>query len=122
MSRITISLKSSVEEMTNVDVVRPVLPSMFTQHSRMDVASNIKIVAPGFNQTKTVDSMDFGLEMSAKDLRWNQPTNRGGAVTILSPNRPKLNTINQESSDWERSLSATEDSSGFNSIEERQRL
>jgi hypothetical protein len=109
MSRITISLKSSVEEMKNVDVVRPVLPSMFTQHSRLDVASNIKIVAPGFNQTKTVDSLDFGLEMPTDNLRRNQPNSAPpnrfamGTTTNLTPDRRKLSTIQQEPWDWEPS-------------------
>ena len=114
MSRITISLKSSVEDMKNVDVVRPVLPSMFTQHSRLDVASNIKIVAPGFNQTKTVDSLDFGLEMPINGLRRNQP-NLGspnmiglglGPTSILTPNRRQLSTIPQEF-DWEHSAATS---------------
>jgi len=113
MSRITISLKSSVADMKNVEVVRPVLPSMFTQHSRLDVASNIKIVAPGFNQTKTVDSLDFGLEMSTNNLRGNQPQSGAAkklgsgraAVTIFTPNRPQLSTIRQENSgDWDHGL------------------
>ena len=112
MSRITISLKSSVEDMKNVDVVRPVLPSMFTQHSRMDVASNIKIVAPGYNQTKTVDSLDFGLEMPINGLRRNQPNSGtpnmtglgSGPTSILTPNRRLLSTIPQEF-DWEHSAS-----------------
>lgn len=113
MSRITISLKSSVEDMKNVEVVRPVLPSMFTQHSRLDVASNIKIVAPGFNQTKTVDSLDFGLEMSTNNLRGDQPQSGAAkklgsgkaAVTILTPNRRQLSTIQQENSaDWDQGL------------------
>jgi len=110
MSRITISLRSSVEDLKNVDVVRPVLPSMFTQNSRMDVASNIKIVAPGFNQTKTADSFDFGLQMPINGLRRNQPNSDPpnrlglgvpvGPTTILTPNRRQLSTIQQEF-DWE---------------------
>ena len=136
MSRITISLKSSVEAMKNVDVVRPVLPSMFTQNSRMDVASNIRIVAPGFNQTKSVDSLNFGLDMSTNGLRGNQsisaPANRLGlgATTILTPNRRKLSTIQQEPLDWEQGNgfstisprvldSAVGDSVWLNTIEEK---
>jgi len=139
MSRITISLKSSVEEMKNVDVVRPVLPSMFTQHSRLNVASDIKIIAPGFNQTRTVDSLDFGLEMSTHELRQNQPSRLGlgnGALTTLTPNRRKLSTIQQESPDLEHGLDSASNSTtsprgsaatyvgdavGLNTIEEKPR-
>ena len=92
--------------MKNVKVVRPVLPKIFTQHSHLDVASNIKIVAPGFNQTKTVDSLDFGLELSTLDLRRDQPNlgtaNTSGSSKDATPNRPRLGTILQESSDLEQ--------------------
>jgi hypothetical protein len=97
MSRITISLKSSIDEMKNGNVVRPVLPSNFTQHSRLNVSSNIKIVAPGFNQTKTTDSLDFGPEMATRDL-WRTQPKFDSHQRVLTPNRPKLSTTQQESS------------------------
>jgi len=125
MSRISINLRSSVQKMKNVKVVRPVLPKIFTQHSHLDVASNIKIVAPGFNQTKTVDSLDFGLELSTPDLRRDQPNlgtaNTSGSSKDATPNRPRLGTILQESSDLEHGsvwLSTRQSHSvGWNTIE-----
>lgn len=145
MSRITISLKSSVDEMRDINVVRPVLPSMFTQHSRMRVAQNVKVV---INQNNTGNCLDFGVELPTMDLLRNQPNSDSamlsesanttltpnrptffdtqqssryaeGAttprlpemiqqkssafneVTILGPNRSRLSTIQQESSDWD---------------------
>jgi len=122
MSRITISLKSSVEDLKNLDV-RPVLPSMFTQHSRMDVASNIKIVAPGYNQMK--DSLDFGLEMPTNGLRRNNQPNSGlgvGPTAILTPNRRQLNTIQQEF-DWENYTGlSTSGQLGLNTIAEKREV
>jgi len=105
MSRITISLKSSVEEGKTVGIVRPVLPSMFTQNSRMGVPSNVRIVTPSFDQTKTTDSLGYGLDMSTKGLLGAQPssgpTNRLGLspTAILTPNRRQPETSNWEDGD-----------------------
>lgn len=94
MSRITISLKSSVDEMRNFNVVRPVLPSIFTQQSRMRVTPNIKVV---INQTNTGNSLDFGVELPTMDLLRNQPKYTESTATILRPNRPSFFNIQQSS-------------------------
>ncbi|KAJ2932662.1 hypothetical protein H1R20_g4435, partial [Candolleomyces eurysporus] len=52
MSRITINLKKSVKKLNDTRV-KAELPSMFTQNTQFQVGSNVKIVAPGFNQTQT---------------------------------------------------------------------
>ena len=81
---------------------------MFTQQTHMNIASNIKIVTPGFNQTTTTDSVDFGVEMPTSNLRRNTSSaDRVGsgknAITILAPlpKRQRLSAIPQESPDWE---------------------
>jgi len=110
MSRITINLKSSVHKMKN-SVVRPVLPSMFTQQTHLDVASDIKIVAPGFNQTRTIETFDFGAEVPMGNLRREDHTGDidkvglgRAAITILTPpKKQRLSTIPQEKTDWETS-------------------
>lgn len=107
MSRITISLKSSVEDMKNVNVVRPLLPSAPTQQSHLDIASNIEIV---IKQTRSVDSSPDFVELSTMDLKRNQSNpgvdnrkaepNKAG-TTIRKSRRGRLSPIQQESSDWE---------------------
>jgi hypothetical protein len=96
---------------------------MFTQLSRVDVRPNIKVV---INQTRTVDSLDFGLEMSSMGLRKDLPDSGSaetlasieGATTILKPNRPaRLSTIQQEPSDWD--YSSGPDSPRFSSSSPR---
>ncbi|KAG2010290.1 hypothetical protein CC2G_013127 [Coprinopsis cinerea AmutBmut pab1-1] len=49
MSRITINLKKSVHKVNDTEV-RPEMPSMFTQKTRLEVSGDVHIVAPGFNQ------------------------------------------------------------------------
>lgn len=113
MSRITINLKSSVHKMKNNAIIRPDLPSVFTQQTHMNIASNIKIVAPGFNQSIT-DSVDFGVEMSTSNLRRNHADRVGSsqnAITIVAPpqKRQRLSVIPQESSDWEYNVECPSD-------------
>jgi len=111
MSRITLNLKKSVNKLKDT-VVRPQLPSMFTQNSQMNVDPGIKIVAPGFNQASTVDSIDFGVAVPMSNLNRNGAGgSRGGGgggigskmITIVSPKKARLSTITQEGSEWERS-------------------
>lgn len=108
MSRITINLKSSVHKMKS-SVVRPVLPSMFTQQTHLEVASDIKIVAPGFNQVKPTDTFDFGAEVPIGNLRREDHTGDidtvglgRTAITILTPpKKQRLSTVPQEATDRE---------------------
>jgi len=117
MSRITLNLKKSVRKVKDT-VVRPELPSMFTQRSQLDVTPGIKIVAPGFNQTSTVDSIDFGVPVPMSNLSRAANGNGGSyknggkglkAITIASPKQMRLSTISQESSQWDRSNSTRSD-------------
>ncbi|RXW21497.1 hypothetical protein EST38_g4361 [Candolleomyces aberdarensis] len=59
MSRITINLKKSVKKLNDTRV-KAELPSMFTQNTQFQVGSNVKIVAPGFNQTQTDTMLPTG--------------------------------------------------------------
>src|SRR6266508_935149 len=118
MSRITINLKSSVYKMKN-SVVRPVLPSMFTQQTHLDVASDLKIVAPGFNQTRTIEAFDVPMGNLRKGDHTGDTDIVGqgrAAITILTPQNKKqrMSGIAQETSNWDASTGTV--TAGWSSV------
>lgn len=104
MSRITLNLKKSVHKVHDPHI-RPELPSLFTQQSRLHPNSNIKIVTPGFDNQRRVgptfatDSVDTTFLGSGD---WDGDV---AFPMVRVPNyyrrNTHLSTITQESSNYE---------------------
>jgi len=105
MSRITLNLKKSVHKVHDTHNIRPELPSVFTQQSRLHANSNIKIVTPGFDNqrgagptfgTDSVDTTFLGGGDGDEDVAF--PMVR---VPSYYRRNTHLSTITQESSNYE---------------------
>lgn len=104
MSRITLNLKKSVHKVHD-DHIRPELPSLFTQQSRLHANSNIKIVTPGFDNqrgagpifsTDSVDTTFLGSGDGDGDVAFPMV-----GVPNYYRRNTHLSTITQESSNYE---------------------
>lgn len=94
MSRITINLKKSVHKVNDPSYIRPVLPSMFTQKDGMDVDTGLRVVVPGFNDSRGQRSTTGDIPMTKihmttvveveDDARWHSQKGAGRSSGTLS--------------------------------------
>ena len=105
MSRITLNLKKSVHKVHDTGI-RPELPSLFTQQSRLHANSNIKIVTPGFDSQRGVGPTFAGKDSVDTTFLGGGDGDEDVAFPMVKvPNyyrrNTHLSTITQESSNYE---------------------
>ncbi|EDR13649.1 uncharacterized protein LACBIDRAFT_292466 [Laccaria bicolor S238N-H82] len=104
MSRITLNLKKSAHKVHDTGI-RPELPSLFTQQSRLHANSNIKIVTPGFDNQRRVGPTFGTGSVDTTFLGGGDGDEDVAFPMVRVPNyyrrNTHLSTITQESSNYE---------------------